>query len=105
MHSARIISYANNGNKYTGEWDGFIKGQGQINYKDGKKYIGQWDHYGGYKRHGLGTLYSADGQVLTGYFIKNVTPFHKKCHSVSQKMSLRFTKNVTLFQKKCHPIS
>ena len=56
--------YANNGNKYTGEWDGFIKGQGQINYKDGKKYIGQWDHYGGYKRHGLGTLYSADGQVL-----------------------------------------
>ena len=35
---------------------------------DGKKYIGQWDDFGDstidFKRHGLGTIYSADGQVL-----------------------------------------
>ena len=36
---------------------------------DGTKYIGQWYNFGGsssidLKRHGLGTLYSADGQVL-----------------------------------------
>ena len=49
------------GDKYTGIWDGW-KGQGEINYKDGTKYIGHWDYYT--KRHGLGTLYSADGQVL-----------------------------------------
>ena len=53
--------YKDNGDKYTGIWDGG-KGQGEINYKDGKKYKGQWGCY--YKRHGLGTLYSADGQVL-----------------------------------------
>ena len=45
-----------------------MKGQGEINYKDGKKYIGQWDkdkeEWNYLKRHGLGTLYSADGQVL-----------------------------------------
>ena len=44
-------------------------------------------------------------KYFTVYFIKNVTPFHKKCHSVSQKMSLYFTKNVTPFHKKCHSIS
>ena len=53
-----------NGDKYTGQWDGDT-GQGEINYKDGKKYKGYWDWKdGGYKRHGLGTLYSADEQVL-----------------------------------------
>ena len=67
MHSASILLYTKDGDKYTGIWDG-RKGQGKINYTDGKKYIGQWDDFGGstidLKRHGLGTLYSADGQVL-----------------------------------------
>ena len=54
------IYYHWNGDKYTGQWDGG-KGQGEINYNDGKKYTGQWNWY---KREGLGTLYSADGQVL-----------------------------------------
>ena len=49
-----------NGNKYTGQWDDW-EGQGEINYKDRTKYTGQWDSL---QRHGLGTLYSADGQVL-----------------------------------------
>ena len=57
--------YTEDGDKYTGIWDGY-EGQGEVNYKDGKKYKGHWD--GDYleviKRHGLGTLYSADGQVL-----------------------------------------
>ena len=50
------------GNKYTGIWDNSYDGQGEINYKDGEKYIGQW---GDYLQDGLGTLYSADGQVLS----------------------------------------
>ena len=46
-----------------------MKGQGEIIYKDGTKYTGQWDFY---KRHGLGTLYSSDGQVLNqGKWEKN----------------------------------
>ena len=57
--------YHGNGDKYTGQWDG-NKGQGEVNYKDGTKYTGQWN--GSYqdeiKKDGLGTLYSADGQVL-----------------------------------------
>ena len=65
MHSARILLYTNNGDKYTGIWDNSLKGQGEVNYKDGKKYIGEWDWKdGSFKIHGLGTLYSADGQVL-----------------------------------------
>ena len=57
-------TYYSNWDKYTGQWDGW-KGHGKINYKDGKKYIGHWDYYDGdFKRHGLGTLYSADGQAL-----------------------------------------
>ena len=57
--------YETNGDKYTGQWDSNYKGQGEIKYKDGTKYIGQWDrNYRGTKRHGIGTLYSADGQVL-----------------------------------------
>ena len=52
--------YTKDGDKYTGIWDGYT-GQGEVNYKDGKKYTGQWDYK---KRHGVGTLYSADGQVL-----------------------------------------
>ena len=65
MHSTRILLYTKDGHKYTGQWNGW-KGQGEINYKDGKKYKGQWDgdYYKCIKRHGLGTLYSADGQVL-----------------------------------------
>ena len=68
MHSTRILLYTKNGHKYTGIWDGW-KGQGEVNYNDGTKYTGQWDGFGGssfidLKRHGLGTLYSADGQVL-----------------------------------------
>ena len=63
MHSTRILLYQH-GDKYTGIWNKW-EGQGEINYKDGKKYKGQWDgDYKGIKRHGLGTLYSADGQVL-----------------------------------------
>ena len=49
--------------KYTGQWDG-SKGIGEINYKDGKKYIGEWGGHYGIRKHGLGTLYSADGKVL-----------------------------------------
>ena len=73
MHSTRILLYKDNGDKYTGIWDK-NKGQGEINYKDGTKYTGQWD--GDYdwniKRNGVGTLYSADGQVLNqGKWEKN----------------------------------
>ena len=66
MHSTRILLYTKDGDKYTGIWDNnnSWKVQGEINYKDGKKYKGHWDWNSGYKRHGLGTLYSADGQVL-----------------------------------------
>ena len=66
LHSTRILLYTKDGDKYTGIWDGW-KGQGEVNYKDGKKYIGHWDYdydNDSLKRHGLGTLYSADGQVL-----------------------------------------
>ena len=67
MHSARILLYTEDGHKYTGQWN-IWKGQGEVNYKDGKKYIGQWDADRNdnlkLKRHGVGTLYSADGQVL-----------------------------------------
>ena len=57
--------YTEDGDKYTGIWAYWRKGQGEVNYKDGKKYKGYWDwEDGGLKRHGLGTLYSADGQVL-----------------------------------------
>ena len=44
-----------------------MKGQGEVNYKDGNKYEGYWDvdrKNWKLKRHGVGTLYSADGQVL-----------------------------------------
>ena len=64
MHSTRILLYTEDGNKYTGIWDNNIEGQGEVNYKDGKKYKGQWRYYSDFKRHGVGTLYSADGQVL-----------------------------------------
>ena len=74
MHSARILLYEYNGDKYTGIWNNW-EGQGEINYKDGKKYIGEWDidwSNKKLKRHGLGTLYSADGQVLNqGKWEKN----------------------------------
>ena len=53
--------YRWNGDKYTGKQDG-DKGQGKIEYTDGTKYTGHWNRL--YERHGLGTLYSADGQVL-----------------------------------------
>ena len=66
LYSILILLYFK-ADKYTGQWDGW-KGQGQINYRDGTKYIGQWDDFGessiDFKRHGLGTLYSAHGQVL-----------------------------------------
>ena len=62
LHSTRILLYYY-GDKYTGIWDG-REGQGEVNYKDGKKYEGYWDWYYGFKKHGVGTLYSADGQVL-----------------------------------------
>ena len=41
-------------------------------------------------------------QKMSLRFTKNVTPFHKKCHSISKKMSPHFTKNDTPFHKKCH---
>ena len=58
-------TYYQDGDKYTGQWHDY-KGQGEINYTDGTEYTGHWDWFieGGYKRHGFGTLYSADGQVL-----------------------------------------
>ena len=63
MHSTRILLY-DDGHKYTGIWNGG-EGKGEVNYKDGKKYIGQWDWKDDdFKRHGLGTLYAAEGQVL-----------------------------------------
>ena len=64
LHSIRILLYSEDGDKYTGIWINSNKGQGEVNYKDGKKYEGQWKYYSGFKRHGVGTLYSADGQVL-----------------------------------------
>ena len=63
MHSTLILLYHTNGDKYTGIWDDF-KGQGDIYYTEGKKYTGQWNYLCGFKRHGLGILYSADGQIL-----------------------------------------
>ena len=67
LHSTRILLYTYNGDRYTGIWDDW-KGQGEVNYKDGKKYKGCWDvdrnDYWKLKRHGVGTLYSAYGQVL-----------------------------------------
>ena len=60
MHSTRILLYTEDGDKYAGIWDD-LKGQGEVNYKDGKKYKGHWNYL---KRNGLGTLYSADEQVL-----------------------------------------
>ena len=53
--------YTKDGHKYTGIWVNSSDGQGEVNYKDGKKYTGQWEFK---RRHGVGTLYSADGQVL-----------------------------------------
>ena len=77
MHSTRILLYTEDGDKYTGIWDNY-KGQGEVNYKDGKKYKGYWEllkgEYSNYEfmRHGVGTLYSADGQVLNqGKWEKN----------------------------------
>ena len=69
QHYGQGTCYEPNGDKYTGQWDGQYKGQGEINYKDGTKYTGQWDRdYRGddydSKRHGVGTLYTIDGQVL-----------------------------------------
>ena len=68
FHSTLILLYTEDGDKYTGIWDNRWKGKGEINYKDGKKYIGQWNSFSLFsinlKRHGLGILYSADGQVL-----------------------------------------
>ena len=66
MHFILIHLYRD-GDKYTGQWDD-LKGQGEVSYTDGTKYTGHWDVdiNDGYKlkRHGLGTLYSVDGQVL-----------------------------------------
>ena len=73
LHSILILLYTEDGDKYTGIWDG-RKGQGEISYKDGKKYKGYWEwkYHSGFKRHGQGTLYSADGQVLNqGKWEKN----------------------------------
>ena len=67
LHSILILSYGWDGDTYTGEWDG-LKGQGEISYTDGTKYTGHWDKDENdddkLKKHGFGTLYSADGQVL-----------------------------------------
>ena len=65
LHSTRILLYNDCGFKYTGQWDDY-KGQGEINYKNGFKYIGEWDKDDelNIMKNGLGTLYSADGQVL-----------------------------------------
>ena len=67
MHSILFLLYQDNGDKFTGQWVNGNKGQGEINYTDGTKYVGQWegsDFTDLYKKHGLGTQYSADGQVV-----------------------------------------
>ena len=58
--------YTEDGDKYTGQWI-YDEGNGEINYMDGTKYTGEWDYIDDcrcLKRHGVGTLYSAEGQVL-----------------------------------------
>ena len=60
IYNGQGTYYNFNGDKYTGIWN-WNEGQGEINYEDGSKYIGEWDWL---NKHGLGTLYSADGQVL-----------------------------------------
>ena len=60
MHSISFLLYEYRP-EFVASWDG-KNGQGEIEYNDGTKYKGQWDE--DYKKHGLGTLYSADGQVL-----------------------------------------
>ena len=66
-HYGQGTYYTKDGDKYTGIWDDW-EGQGEVNYKDGKKYKGYWDvdrnDNWKLKRHGVGTLYSADGQVI-----------------------------------------
>ena len=71
FHSTLILLYSEDGDKYTGIWDRYLEGQGEISYKDGTKYKGHWERlkrgdskYEEFMRHGVGTLYSADGQVL-----------------------------------------
>ena len=49
-------------------------------------------------------LQGVNGTIFTGYFIKNVTPFHKKMLLRFTKISLYFKKNVTPFHKKWHSI-
>ena len=53
--------YTKDGDKFTGIWYSEHIGEGEINYKDGTKYTGEWLFL---ERDGLGTLYSADRQVL-----------------------------------------
>ena len=60
MHSTRILLYRGT-SKYTGQWNGDA-GIGEVNDYFGKKYIGEWND--SLDKHGLGTLYSADGKVL-----------------------------------------
>ena len=52
--------YYEDGNTYIGEWDNEA-GKGEIRYKDGTRYTGSWDWF---KRNGVGTLFSADRQVI-----------------------------------------
>ena len=68
LHFTCILLYKSSGDKYTGQWDGYRKGQGEICYNDATKYTGHW-HLP--CRHGLGTLYSADGQELNQGKSKN----------------------------------
>ena len=71
MHSILVFLYNRNGDIYTGQWNGEREGEGEINYNNGYKFIGGWKSDYDYKngwflvRHGLGTVYSSDGQVLS----------------------------------------
>ena len=50
------------GNKFTKNWSNLLD-PGEIIYKNGEKYKGQWND--NFEKHGEGTLYSADGQVIS----------------------------------------
>ena len=60
FNSSLILLYDPKRGKLVGEWDGDA-GQGDAYCIDGTKYIGRWYKY---LRHGSGTLYSEDGQLI-----------------------------------------
>ena len=61
IFSIYILLYRD-GNKFTKNWSNLLD-PGEIIYKNGEKYKGQWND--NFEKHGEGTLYSADGQVIS----------------------------------------